>query len=141
MGFPQNKNEAKTIRDNAGVTDFSEMLRRPRRELIALLRTQFRLANGISRTIQDAGKRRMLPVLDLDPAPATCRRGRRSRGAWRPVPPGPSRQACRNQVRPDLALFEVADEDPVDAPRQQPRVNADSKVPKCAEVKFPSCKG
>jgi hypothetical protein len=29
----------------------------------------------------------------------------------------------------------------VSAEGLEPSVNADSKVPKCAEVKFPSCKG
>ena len=62
----------------------------------------------------------MLPVLDLDPV-------------WRPSaaidavpalghqPLQPHQTGMPEQIRPDLTLLEIAQEDSVNAPRQQPR--------------------
>ena len=61
----------------------------------------------------------MLPVLDLDPVRRPASRDKDSRGVSRPT--FQAHQAgMPEQVRADLALLEVAQEDPVHAPRQEP---------------------
>ena len=64
-------------------------------------------------------ERRVLPVLDLDPAigpPAAIG----ALAMFRHQPLQPHQAGVAEQVRPDLALFEVGQEDAVNPPRQQP---------------------
>src|SRR6476646_1575805 len=77
-------------------------------------------AGSVSELILHPAERRMLPVLDLDPAivPAAAIN---TLAVLRNHAFQPEQAGMPEQIRADFALLEIAQNDAVDTPRQQPR--------------------